>query len=169
MGNGFHSLLLFSKSFTCLWLGTELRKPHACTLNLNPLKSSIKFAEICFIDISIAASCVLNNCCFSFHVTPQCFCPDPQAPLPFLGFIWREGAYRLSTLPYLTLQAVSSGSNSKAAFQTLVKFRALQGQPPRGGHLRPQMGVFLRCELSVVAGTGNNQAQYPEVALADST
>ena len=66
-------------------------------------------------------------------------------------------------------QAVSSGSNSKAAFQTLVKFRALQGQPPRGGHLRPQMGVFLSCELSVVAGTGNNQAQYPEVALADST
>ena len=37
----------------------------------------------------------------------------------------------------------------------------------RGVHLRPQMGVFLKCELSMVAKTGNNQAQFPEVA--DST
>jgi hypothetical protein len=36
----------------------------------------------------------------------------------------------------------------------------------RGGHLRPQMGVLLKCEL--MAKTGNNQAQFPEVA-ADST
>jgi len=27
------------------------------------------------------------------------------------------------------------------------------------------MGVLLKCELSMVDGTGNNQAQYPEVAL----
>jgi len=26
------------------------------------------------------------------------------------------------------------------------------------------MGVFLKCELSMVAKTGNNQAQFPEVA-----
>jgi hypothetical protein len=38
----------------------------------------------------------------------------------------------------------------------------------RGGHLRPQTGVVLKCELSMVAKTGNNQAQFPEVA-ADST
>jgi len=37
----------------------------------------------------------------------------------------------------------------------------------RGGHLRPQTGVVLNCELIMVAGTANNQAQYPEVA--DST
>ena len=37
----------------------------------------------------------------------------------------------------------------------------------RGGHLRHQMGVFLKCESSMVAKTGNNQAQFPEVA--DST
>jgi len=29
------------------------------------------------------------------------------------------------------------------------------------------MGVFLKCESSMVAKTGNNQAQFPEVA--DST
>jgi len=29
------------------------------------------------------------------------------------------------------------------------------------------MGVLLKCELCMVAGTGNKQAQYPEVA-ADS-
>jgi len=27
------------------------------------------------------------------------------------------------------------------------------------------MGVLLKCELSMVARTGNNQAQYPEVVL----
>jgi hypothetical protein len=26
------------------------------------------------------------------------------------------------------------------------------------------MGVLLKCESSMVAGTGNNQDQYPEVA-----
>jgi len=36
----------------------------------------------------------------------------------------------------------------------------------RGGHLRPQIGVFLKCELRMVAKTGNNQTQFPEVALA---
>jgi hypothetical protein len=34
----------------------------------------------------------------------------------------------------------------------------------RGDHLRPQTGVFLKCELSTVARTGNIQAQFPEVA-----
>jgi len=33
----------------------------------------------------------------------------------------------------------------------------------RGGHLRPQMGVSLKCELSMVAKTGNNRPQFPEV------
>jgi len=27
------------------------------------------------------------------------------------------------------------------------------------------MGVFLKCDSSMVAKTGNNQAQFPEVAL----
>ena len=40
-------------------------------------------------------------------------------------------------------------------------------KPLRGGHLRPQTGVVLNSELSMGAGTGNNQAQYPKVA--DST
>ena len=39
---------------------------------------------------------------------------------------------------------------------------------PRGGRRRPEKGVLLKCELSMGAPAGNNQAQYPEVA-ADST
>jgi hypothetical protein len=35
----------------------------------------------------------------------------------------------------------------------------------RGGHLRPQTGVVLKCELSMVAKTDNKQAQFPEVLL----
>ena len=37
----------------------------------------------------------------------------------------------------------------------------------RGGHLRPQKGALLKCELSMVAKTGNNKAQFPKAA--DST
>ena len=33
----------------------------------------------------------------------------------------------------------------------------------------PQTGVLLKCELSTVAETGNNQAQFTEVVVADST
>jgi len=33
----------------------------------------------------------------------------------------------------------------------------------RGGHLRPQTGVLLKCEICTVAGTGNNQAQFTEL------
>jgi len=39
---------------------------------------------------------------------------------------------------------------------------------PRGGQRRPLLGVLLKCELSMGALAGNNQAQNPEVA-ADST
>jgi hypothetical protein len=33
-----------------------------------------------------------------------------------------------------------------------------------GGHLRPQMGVLLKCELSTGHPAGYNQVQDPEVA-----
>jgi hypothetical protein len=36
----------------------------------------------------------------------------------------------------------------------------------RGGRRRPEKGVLLKCELSMGAPAGNNQAQYPEVLIA---
>jgi hypothetical protein len=51
---------------------------------------------------------------------------------------------------------------------SLCSWLFLLWEVSKGGHLRSQTGVLLKCELSMVAGTGNNQAQYPEVA-ADST
>ena len=35
----------------------------------------------------------------------------------------------------------------------------------RGGRRRPEIEVLLKCELSMGAPAGNNQAQYPEVLL----
>ena len=36
----------------------------------------------------------------------------------------------------------------------------------RGGRQRPEKGVLLKCELSMGAQAGNNQAQNPEVAVS---
>jgi hypothetical protein len=48
-----------------------------------------------------------------------------------------------------------------SAFEDIEQFNRFS----RGGHLRPQMGVLLKL-VSMVAKTGNNQAHFPEVALA---
>ena len=72
----------------------------------------------------------------------------------------------LCVLKFREAEVKGPGAHNTVQVHT-VQVYTTQWRFSRGGHLRPQTSVVLKRQLSMVTGTGNSQAQYPEVA--DST
>jgi len=82
-------------------------------------------------------------------------------PLPFCGVLFHWGCLSLLVLNRAKGPAGLMWEGHIYTFWGCGKVRDFT----RGGRQRPEKRVLLKCELSMGAPAGNNQAQYPEVAL----